>query len=1073
MRALVEACLRFRFVVLLAAAVFLVVGARASSNARVDVFPEFSPPRVEIQTEAPGLSALEVETLVTTPIERAVHGVPFVHALRSKSVLGLSSVLLVFDEGTDLLRARQLVQERMGVVTAQLPVGAKAPVMLAPLSSTSRVLKIGVSSGTRSQMDLSDLARFTIRPRLMAVPGVANVAIWGQRSRQFQVRVHPDALAARGVRLDQVLKAATDATLPAPAGYVDNPNQRFAVVHAPFATTRESLGETVVAARPGGASVRIADVATIDEGAPAPIGDAIIDGAPGLLLIVEKQPWGNTLDVTRNVEKTLAALQPGLPDVKLDPTIFRPATFIERALANLGHAVLIGCVLVVAILFLFLYNWRTALISVLAIPLSLVAAAATLAWFGVTLDTMTIAGLVIALGEVVDDAIIDVENIERRLAQNALLAKPRAALIVVLEASLEVRSAVVYATIVVVLVFLPVYFLDGLSGSFFRPLAVAYVLAVSASLVVALVITPALSLALLPRMARAHGRGPLTKIIERAYAPILAWFVARARMATIGFAVVLVGAFALVPSLGEAFLPDFHETDFLMHWIGKPGTSVAEMDRVTARVASELRTIPGVRNFGSHIGRAEVADEVVGQNFAELWISLDENAPYEESVAKIRTVVDGYPGIYRDVQTYLQERMKEVLTGASGSIVVRIYGPDLAVLRERADAVGKALGGIKGVANLKVEPQVLVPELQIALDPAALARFGLTPGDVRRTVATLMQGTRVGEVYRNDQVVDVVVWGDDSLRTDVTALRELRIPLPSATPATAPAAGIVAPGQAAAPAAAAAPAVATEVRLADVASVSFVPAPNLVQRDAASRRIDVTCDARGRDLGAVVGDVKKAIDAVPFPAEHHAEILGEYASRSAAQGRLLAMSLLSVLGIALVLYADFKSARVMLFLLATLPFALVGGILAVVLTGGVVSLGSLVGFVTVLGIAARNGIMMVSHFRHLESEEGVPFGKELIVRGAMERVVPIAMTALATGLALVPLVMAGGKPGSEIEYPMAVVILGGLFTSTLLNMLLVPPLYLRFGRSVTADAKDEADVEPEANAEAAALPDAS
>ncbi len=714
------------------------------------------------------------------------------------------------------------------------------------------------------------------------------------------------------------------------------------------------------------------------------------------------------------------------------------------------------------ILLLFLYNWRTALISVLAIPLSLVAAAATLAWFGVTLDTMTIAGLVIALGEVVDDAIIDVENIERRLASNALLAKPRAALLVVLEASLEVRSAVVYATIVVVLVFLPVYFLDGLSGSFFRPLAVAYVLAVSASLVVALVITPALSLALLPRMARAHGRGPLSRIIQRAYAPLLGWFVGRARLATAGFVVILGGALALAPTLGEAFLPDFHETDFLMHWIGKPGTSVAEMDRITARVSTELRAIPGVRNFGSHIGRAEVADEVVGQNFAELWISLDENANYDESVTKIRGVVDGYPGIYRDVQAYLQERMKEVLTGASGSIVVRIYGTDLVVLRERADAVGKALGGVKGIANLKVEPQVLVPQLEIALDPAALARFGLTPGDVRRTVATLLHGTRVGEVYRNDQVVDVVVWGDDVLRGDVSAVRDLRIPLPSGAPAPAAAPGLVgaqAPYPGSVPST---PIAATDVRLADIASVSFVPAPNIVQREAASRRIDVTCDARGRDLGAVVADVKKAVEGVPFPAGHHAELLGEYASRSAAESRLALMSLLSLLGIALVLYADFRSARVMAFLLATLPFALVGGIVAVVATGGVVSLGSLVGFVTVLGIAARNGIMMVSHFRHLEAEEGMPFGKELVVRGAMERVVPIAMTALATGLALVPLVMAGGEPGSEIEYPMAVVILGGLFTSTLLNMLLVPPLYLRFGRSAKEDATDESEIAPEA-----------
>lgn len=1059
MRALVDACLRLRFVVLLAAVVFLAIGARASANARVDVFPEFSPPRVEIQTEAPGLSALEVETLVTTPIERAVHGVAFLSVMRSKSVLGLSSVLLVFDEGTDLLHARQLVQERLGSLGPQLPVGAKPPVMLAPLSSTSRVLKIGMSSGTRSQMELSDLARFTVRPRLMAVPGVANVAIWGQRTRQLQVLVDADALQARGVRLDQVVKATTDASTPAPAGYVDTSNQRFAVVHATFAGTKEALGATVVAGRPGGASVRLSDVATIEEGAPAPIGDAIIDGAPGLLLIVEKQPWGNTLEVTREVERTLAMLGPGLADVKLDPTIFRPATFIERALSNLGHAVVVGCVLVIAILFLFLYEWRTALISVVAIPLSLVAASATLAWRGVTLDTMTVAGLVIALGEVVDDAIIDVENIERRLALNAASKTPRAALTVVLEASLEVRSAVVYATLVVVLVFLPVYFLDGLSGAFFRPLAVAYVLAVGASLVVALVVTPALSLILLPRAITNRGRGPLARILQRLYSPIVERLVTRGRGAGASFIVVLAAACAAVPFLGEAFLPEFHETDFLMHWIGKPGTSVAEMDRITARVSDELRAIPGVRNFGSHIGRAEVADEVVGQNFAELWISLDDKADYDASVARIRAVVDGYPGLYRDVQTYLQERMKEVLTGASGSIVVRVYGPDLDTLRDRAAAIGAALSTVKGVGNLKVEPQVNVAQLEIALDPEALARFGLTPGDVRRTVATLLQGTRVGEVYRNDQVVDVVVWGDARLRADVGSIRDLRIPLPTAgvaTPASAPAAPIQGAATPAAPPTS--PAVfATDVRLADIAGVDFVAAPNIVQRESASRRIDVTCDAAGRDLGAVADDVRRAVAAVPLPVGHHAEVLGEYASRSAARQRLLLLSLLSLVGIGVVLYADFRSFRVAAFLIATLPFALVGGVAAVVATGGVVSLGSLVGFVTVLGIAARNGIMMVSHFRHLEQEEGVAFGAPLVVRGAVERVVPIAMTALATGLALVPLVLSGAKPGSEIEYPMAVVILGGLVTSTLLNLVLVPPLYLAVMRPITPDAPPSTD----------------
>jgi Cu/Ag efflux pump CusA len=644
----------------------------------------------------------------------------------------------------------------------------------------------------------------------------------------------------------------------------------------------------------------------------------------------------------------------------------------------------------------------------------------------------------------VDDAIIDVENIQRRLGQNALRATPKPRLSVVLNASLEVRSAVVYATLIVVLVFLPVYFMEGLSGAFFRPLAIAYVLAVSASLVVAIVVTPALSLILLPQRPQKRGHGVIERVLVRFYQPLVQRMVGKTRLAGLGFVLSIGAALAVVPFLGEAFLPDFHETDFLMHWVGRPGTSVEEMDRITIRASRELRAIPGVRNFGSHIGRAEVADEVVGQNFAELWISLDEKADYATSVAKIQTTVDGYPGLYRDVQTYLQERMKEVLTGGSGAIVVRIYGPDLGTLRAKGEDLRKALKDVPGVSNLKVEPQVLVPQIEVALDAAALQRFGLTPADVRRTMATLLQGTRVGEVYRGDQVVEVVVWGDDKLRSDVTAVRELRIASGGTAIAPPPVAAAHMGG------AAVNATVSPDVRLGDLATVDIVPAPNVVQRESASRRLDVTCDARGRDLGAVARDVERAVRGVAFPAGHHAEVLGEYAAREKARSRLLGLTALSLLGIALVLYADFRSARTAAFLMATLPFALVGGVLGVWLTGGVVSLGSLVGFVTVLGIAARNGILLVGHFRHLETEEGMAFGAELVVRGAAERAVPILMTALATGLALVPLVVSGNRPGNEIEYPMAVVILGGLITSTALNLLLVPALYLRVGRSARA-----------------------
>ena len=1024
MRAILSTVLRLRVVVTLAAVVFLVWGAWSTRETPVDVFPEFAPPRVEVQTEAPGLSTTEVEALVSVPIENALVGVTGLATLRSKSVLGLSSVLLIFREGTDLLQARALVQERLG--RAQLPATARPPVILAPLSSTSRVLKVGVWSETLSQMELTDLVRWTLRPRLMAVPGVANVAVWGQRDRQLQVRVDPDRLRAHGVRLDDVLRASRDAVAPAAGGFVDTPNQRLPVTHAAGATTASELGEVAVTQR-GLSPLRLADVADVVEDHPPPIGDAVINDRPGILLIVEKQPGANSVTVTRGVEAALAAVAPSLPGVRYDSTIFRPASFIERAIGNLREALIIGCVLVAIILALFLWDARTAVISVTAIPLSLLAAVLVLRARGGTLDTMALAGLAIALGEVVDDAIIDVENIARRLELNRALPSPRPVFEVVLRASLEVRSAVVYASLIVVLVFVPVYFLDGLAGSFFRPLAVAYALGVLASMVVALTITPALAMILLPRRAGHPKVSPIVPWLRRAYDRALPATLDHPR----AMAAVVVGALLITgvaaSRLGEGFLPEFRETDFLMHWVGKPGTSLDAMRRTTARVSRELRSIPGVRNFGSHIGRAEVADEVVGPNFTELWISLDPEADYAPAVARIRAAVDGYPGLYRDVQTYLQERVKEVLTGSSGAVVVRVYGPDLAGLRAAAASIASALANVPGLVDLKVEPQVLVPQVEVRLRPEAARRYGLTPGEVRRAAAALLQGQRVGEVFRAPQVIDVVVWGAPSTRADVSALRAL--PIDTASGAS--------------------------VALGDVADVVVAPTPNVIQREGASRRIDVSANVRGRDLGSAVRDLRARLATVRMPPGHHAEVLGEYAAREGARNKLLALAALSLLGVLAVLYADFRSARLAGLAFATLPFALVGGVLAAHLGDGVLSLGSLVGFVTVLGIAARNGIMLLSHYRHLEVEEGVPFSREMVLRGAAERLAPILMTALATGLALVPLVVAGNRPGHEVEHPMAVVILGGLVTSTLLNLFVLPSLYLWLGRGAALEADDE------------------
>jgi len=1014
---LVSTSLKLRVIVLALSIVLIVFGVQTLKTAPLDVFPEFAPPLVEIQTEAPGLSTEEVESLITMPLENALNGTPWLKTLRSKSVLGLSSVVMIFQTGTDLIRARQLVQERLAAEAGRLPAVAHPPVMLSPLSSTSRLMKIGVSSATLSQMDMTVLAKWTIRPRLMAISGVANVAIWGQRDRQFQVLVDPDRLQAHGVTLDAIQRAVADAVTLNGGGFVDTPNQRLALRQITGVRTAADLAEAIVEFR-SGAPIRLRDVTEIVEAFPAPIGDAVINDEPGLLLIVEKYPWGNTLEVTRNVEAALEALRPGLKGLDIDPTIFRPATFIERSLNNLTHAMLIGCLFVVVILVAFLFDWRTSLISLTAIPLSLVAAALVLYYTGATLNTMVIAGLVIALGEVVDDAIIDVENILRRLTLNRSLDKPLPPYEVVLQASLEVRSAVVYASLIVTLVFVPVLFLDGLAGSFFRPLAVTYILAIMASLLVALTVTPALSLMLLPNAKERRHDAPLTRVLKRMYGAVLPLFMHRPKSAL----AVIVLMFGLtgyaVTTLGEEFLPNFKETDFLMHWVEKPGTSLEAMTRITIRASKELRAIPGVRNFGSHIGRAEVADEVVGPNFTELWISVDPNVPLDETTAKIQEVVDGYPGLYRDLLTYLKERIKEVLTGAGATIVVRVYGPDMDVLRAKAQEIYKQVTSVEGVLTPKVEPQVLVPQLQVRLRPDATARFGLTAGQIRRAVATLVKGTKVGEIYEDQKSYDVVVWGVPKLRTDLAALRRLSIDLP----------------------------LGGTVPLGDVADIETVPAPNEIKRESASRRIDITCNVKGRDLGSVAREIEAKVKKLDFDSGYHPEFLGEYAARAESQRRLFTLTSLSLIGILLLLHMDFQSWRLTLLVALTIPFALVGGVVGTMLDNGVLSLGSLVGFVTVLGIAARNGIMLVSHYRHLEEVEGEAFGPKLVQRGSEERLAPILMTALATGLALVPLVIGGNLPGHEIEYPMAVVIIGGLVTSTLLNLFLLPPIYLVFGR---------------------------
>src|SRR5215217_6426654 len=1004
MQRIVATSLRFRWIVLFLAAVTLAIGFVQIPETKVDVFPEFAPPRVEIQTIALGNSSNEVEELITVPIENQLNGIEGLEDLRSKSVAQLSSIQLFFSRDTDELRARQLVAERLSQITATLPTWASPPFMMPALSATSRIMKIGLTSDTVSPTDLSSIAYWKIRARLLRVPGVAQVAIWGERIPQRHIQVDPQKLAEHNVTLRDVMDTASDAveaglmrytegSIVGTGGFIEAEGQRFNIRHVQPIVGPEELGKVPVVERDGKV-VRLADLGQVVVDPGPLIGDGVVDDGRGLLLVVQKYRGANTVEVTRGVEEAMLQMQPGLPGITVDTTIFRPATFIEQSLDNLRVAMLLGIALVALIIIAFLFEWRTAFISLIAIPLSLVAAVLILDAAGATVNVMVLAGLVVAIGVVVDDAIIDVENVVRRLREARASGSTVSTFNIVLNASVEVRSAITYATVINVIAVVPVLFLEGLSGSFFRPLVLSYGLAVLVSMVVALTVTPAYVAVLAPLI-----RKPLPAIAVTA-------------------ALLLTGL-AAVPTLGSQLLPNFKERDFLMHWLTQPGTSVTEETRVSISACKDLREIEGVRNCGSHIGQAYLADEVYGVDFGENWISVSPDVDYDKTLEEVHRTVEAYPGLYRDVQTYLRERIKEVLTGASESIVVRIYGPELATLRTQAKAIEQQIGDIPGLEDAHASLQTDLPHIQVETDVAKARAVGLTPGEIRRQTSAMIASEEVSDIFAGGRAYDVHVTAIPSARDSVTDVENMQLDTPSGG----------------------------HVRLKDVADVSMGPTPKAIERANQSRRIDVGANVAGRPLNEAVDDVEKRLEGVTFPLGYHAEVIGESTELDAAEDTLLAFGIAAAVAILLLLQIAFGSFRPALLTFILLPMALVGGAIAVWMSGRVLSLGSLVGFLAVFGIAARNGILMISHFERLEREEGVPFGPGLVIQGAKERLAPIMMTALATGLALVPLVVAGSIPGHEIEHPMAIVILGGLVTATLVNLFVVPSLYLAFGKS--------------------------
>jgi Cu/Ag efflux pump CusA len=1088
-RWIVGSSLRFRLLIVGIAAAVMVVGVTQLRNQPVDVLPEFSPPYVEVQTEALGLSAEEVEQLVTVPLEAdLLNGTKGVTVLRSQSVPSMSSIVLLFEPGTSITDARQLVQEQLTQAHANPNVSAP-PSMLQPVSSESRVMIVGLSSNKLTPIQQSVLARWTIRPRLMGVDGVANVSIFGLRDKQLQVLVNPDRLKDNGVTLNQVIRTAGNAQLVSPlsfleastpgtGGFIDTQNQRLQVRHILPTVTPGQLARVPIegtatenlqgseggprygpAPRRNGKSLRLGDVSHVVEGHPPLIGDAVA-GNGDMLVVVEKFPGANTLQVTHDVKDALNDMKPGLAGMKVDTSIFQPADYIEKSIDNLTLAVILASLLLALVLFAFMFAWRAALISFASFAVSMVVAALVLAATKSTFNALVFAGLAVALAVVVDDAVVDVDNIRRRLsARNDANRVTKAA--IALEAAAETRSPLGYATLIVLLAALPVFFIQGVSGSFFEPLARSYVLAVLVSMLVALTLTPALSLLLLSKPGRGGG-SPIARWPERRYGEALSRLIQKPRRLLIAAGLVAITGIALIPALSGPVIPSFHDRDFLVHLNGPPGTSRLEMKRVLARVSNELRGVPGVTNVAAHLGRAVTGDQVVDVNSSEIWVKANSDADFGKTESRIENVVDGYPGFQRRVETYERQRIRDVaafddrqsedaaaqsadldvLTGRDHRpLLVRVYGEDLPTLRQQGARMKQLMSGVDGVVNPRVERLAEEPTVTVEVNLAKAQRFGIKPGDVRRAEATLLSGIQVGNLFEKQKVFDVVVRGTPQLSRSLTDIRRLLIDTPNGG----------------------------HVRLGAVAAVRVRPTLQSIQRESSSRRIDVTADVSGRSLGAVQDDVRNRIRGLTFPLEYHAEVIGNATGAQATAWHLVLFGLAAAIGIFLLLQSAFGSWRLASVVGVSLPLALVGGELAALIAGGTVSLGALAGFLAVFAIAARNGITMVTNYQRLERHEGETHGLELIMRGARDRLAPILMTASGVALAMLPLVVLGSRPGYEIVHPMAIVVVGGLVTSTLFSLFVVPALYLRFGGKAPSAMAPElellhrwAGVEPDA-----------
>jgi len=1027
MKSIIQWSIDHHWIVLTLSALLFAGGVWTARSMPVDVFPDLTAPTVTILTEGRGMAPEEMESLVTFPIESAINGASGVRRVRSATALGIAVVWVEFDWGTDIFLARQVVAEKLALVGSVLPPQVERPV-LAPVSSImGEILFFAISSETHDPLELRTVADTVVRRRLLAVAGVSQVTPIGGAERQFQVLAHANELRANAVSLTQLLDAVRGASHNTSAGVYTEGPQEYVLQAVGRARKPGEIGETVVTMR-SGRPILVRDVADVREGAAFKRGEGSRSGKPAVIVGVQKQPGANTLELTARLDRELDRLQQELPKgMTIDRRIFRQADFIEVAINNVMKALRDGGLLVILVVLLFLANARAAAITLTAMPLSLAAAFLTLRAFGATINTMTLGGMAIAIGALVDDAIIDVENVVRRLRENH--ARPPAerlkAAAVVRDATLEIRTSIVFATIIIVLVFLPVFGLSGVEGRLLPPLGFAYIVSLLASLVVAIVVTPALCYAFLPN-ARAIEKGHdgrLARTLKSRFARWLPAALSHPRTVIGLSAGLLVAAGVGMTRAGTSFLPEFHESSLTVQANTLPGTSLAKSDEIGRRVEQILLAEPDVVATARRTGRAELDEHVQGVEAAEIDVGLrDTGRPREELLASLRRGFSTLPGTNVTIGQPISHRIDHMLSGTRANIAIKVFGDDLRTLRRLGERVRAAVSVVPGVVDLSLEQQMDVPFMRFVLNRPAIARYGLRPDEVTAAVEAAFAGAVVGRIFDRGTSFDLLVKFDPSSAADDERLSDL----PVDTQAFGP----------------------VPIRL--LADVRREEGANMILRENVQRRIVISCNVAGRDLGSVVRDIQARVaESTPLPAGYRVEYGGQFESQQSASERLFVLFVGVVAGLFILLVLAFGRARDALIVMMNLPLALIGGVVGVFLAGGVLSVASMIGFITLFGIATRNGIMLVSHIQHVMNAEGVTDFHEAIERGAHERLIPILMTAMAAGLALIPLALGGGKTGSEIQTPMAIVILCGLITSTLLNMFVVPTLYLKYGRPVT------------------------